>query len=824
MNPATPGPAEAGIGARRPRFAFAVLLILGLCAFVLLPESFSRKLGLSDNGAWFLDTYAILASSDAVQAGQDPSLPNPLDVYGRPHSYSGWWFALGRVGLTRAHNPWVGGAVVGAFLLGALLWLKPRTAGQVAAGLLVLLSPVVLLAVNRANNDLAVVALLLAGLLVLHDGSPWRVGALGLAVVLATGLKFYPVIAAAALLVLAPARRRWTAALATGAVAALVLWSQWDWFRRAVIPVSDGVYLFGAGVWWRELGLKGWGLSALSALSLWLGAIALNRRGWCQGLAAAEGPVAERAGFVLGAILLGGCWLAGISYAYRWAFAVLLLPWLWRRAGAGDGSARATLGLLLAGLWLDGVFCLGTNVGLGPMSLDRLRAIQHDWQVFTQPLVWALMVLLAGWGWPLVRSRWSELAPALRWRLPAHPRWLLLGVLLGWVVYVQSDRLRLLVGLPNSETWFLDSYAVLAASDAHRDGLDAAAAGHYDPLGRPHRYSDWWYALGPLGLTRDHNFVFGLACVLAAAAALVGTTRAGGWPSIAWGWLVLLSPEVFLGFNRANNDLVVFALCGLALVALRRDAVWRSALALAAVALATGLKFYPVVAGGALALAFLRAGRPRWALASGLAAGLALALVFPQLARGQFPVDVTVHVWGARLWPQDLGLGAVASGLFVGAGLAALAGLAAAGAFRPPDRPADDPDAERAFVLGATILLACFVAGFNYGYRWIFAVWLGPWLWARGQDARLPARARFAATLAWGSVPVVLWLDGLLCLLVNTGALAAPGRSLAELQHHWRLLTQPVTWLLMAILGGALFALARAVLRPRRAVSAPARG
>ena len=810
--------------AGRVRFAFLVLAAFGLLLFALLPARVTGKLGLTDHGVWFLDTHAILASSDAVQAGLDPTRPNPLDVYGRPHSYSSWWFGLGAMGLTRDDTPLVGGVVTGMFLLAAGFWLNPRRGVEALLGVLAVLSPVVLLAFNRANNDLVVFALLAAGLLGLRDGAPWRVAVFGVAVVVATGLKFYPVIAAVALLTVGPVRLRRAGLGLTLGAAALVLWSQWDWLQRAVIPVPTGVYLFGAGVWWRELGLTGWGPPVITGLLLWLGAAGLVRAGWCRGLAdSGDEPTAGRAGFAAGAVLLLGCWLAGISYAYRWVFALLLLPWLWRRLRTGDRAARVTAGMLFTCLWLDGLFCLGTNLFIGAMPLARLQAIQHHWQLVTQPVVWGLMLLLAGWLWELLLARWREL-PVPGFRPPGSPRalWLLL-LALGWMTYVQSDRLREACGLPNSETWFLDSYAVLAASDAHRAGLDAAAAGPFDPLGRPHRYSDWWYGLGRLGLTRDDNFIFGLACVVAAVAAVAATVRPAGWRAAVWALLVLLSPGVFLGFNRANNDLVVFALLGGALVALREDRAWRHAVAAVAVALATALKFYPVVAVVALVIHHLRAGRGRTALASVALAGLALLAVWPQMTRGRFPVEVSVHVWGARIWPQDLGLGTAGTvGLIaVGAAVAIALAFGRPAGDRRPLTPVEE-ESGAAFLLAATVLVACFLAGSNYGYRWIFAIWLGPWLLARWDDSRRPGWQRRAVGLAWILVPLVLWLDGLLCLLVNTGGLVAAGLDYAGLQFKWRLLTQPFHWLLLVLLAGWLLEAVAALVRGYQTERRPA--
>ena len=95
-------------------------------------------------------------------------------------------------------------------------------------------------------------------------------------------------------------------------------------------------------------------------------------------------------------------------------------------------------------------------------------------------------------------------------------------VLLAWTL---SPRVRALAGLFDHGRWFLDSQAVLAASDAAKAGLNPEAPNPYDAFQRPHSYSDWWFGLGQLGLTRDDNFLVGGAWVLLFLAAVFLTVR-----------------------------------------------------------------------------------------------------------------------------------------------------------------------------------------------------------------------------------------------------------------------------------------------------------
>ena len=396
---------------RSPRCLFLGVVCVGLLAFLLWPQV-SARLGFLDRGMWFVDSYALLAASDAQRAGIDFSERNPLDVYHRPHSYSSWWLALGAIGLTGEDNFLLGGLAVLGFVLSFLAWWRPDNRAEAVGAALLLLSPPCLLAINRANNDLFVAALLAAGVMGLTRATPARLGMFGLAVVLATGLKFYPLVAAVGLLAVGSPRWRWLAFGLTLAAAGGVLATEWEWFRRAVIPVPDGLYLYGSAILWRELGFTGGLVLPVSVVLLAMAGAVLAWRRTTAGLADEVAPLAERVAFLAGAAMLAACWLLGISYAYRWILALLLVPWCWRRARAGDEAARLAIGLLAVGLWGDGLFCLVTNTFVGAMPVPRLEAVQHVWQLSVQPLLWCWHALLAGWGVDLLVARtlgWSRL-------------------------------------------------------------------------------------------------------------------------------------------------------------------------------------------------------------------------------------------------------------------------------------------------------------------------------------------------------------------------------------------------------------------------------
>jgi hypothetical protein len=398
-----------------PVVLFVLLVLAGYSGLALNP-GVQQRLGLAQSQVWFLDSYAILASSDAVQAGLDPFLPNPLDVLQRPHSYSSWWFWLGRLGFTRADNFLIGGLWVLAFFGATFALLRPRSYGAALWYALIVLSPPVQLAVLRANNDLVVFVLVAAGVLTL-GAATWRLALFAATLLLATGLKFYPLVAGAALVLLRPARRMLVAGGLTLLGGLLVLAAVRSDLRRAVIPFSpDHVHTIGAPILFRDLGWTGRGPLIAGVLLLVLPAAFCAQRRWTKGLADETGDFLARRAFACGAALLVACFLAGISNSYRLVFAILLAPWLWQQAFAAAQPARVArlaAGLLLAMLWFDGLFCLWVNCVLGPQSMATLDRLQGVWGLGTQPLVWGGMVLLAGWLIEALLQAWTDARKSL---------------------------------------------------------------------------------------------------------------------------------------------------------------------------------------------------------------------------------------------------------------------------------------------------------------------------------------------------------------------------------------------------------------------------
>jgi len=369
------------------------------------------------------------------------------------------------------------------------------------------------------------------------------------------------------------------------------------------------------------------------------------------------------------------------------------------------------------------------------------------------------------------------------------------------------------MGILYFPTAHLDSFAILAAVDAARAGLDPHLPNPLDPLMRGHVYSDWWLGLKYLGLTRDHNFGVAITWIGAFGAVALSTTRPRGWGEVAWLAAILVSPPVLLAVNRANNDLVVFVLlagCGLAAT---NVSWWRMAPAFGFLGLATGLKYFP--AAGVLAFFWARPVRrmPGVLLMGLLVSALVINAVADQIDRGRFVVESGLYTMGAALWWRDFGWKDVALALPCAAaiGLTAVV-LAITGVTTGLSSRGSAPDRFRA-ALGIAVLLACFVSGVSYAYRWIFVIWPAIWLWRQLNDVSARAGSRIVAAVACGLIFLCLWFDGSLCVVVNRFLPPLSQESMKHLLLVWRHWTQPFVWLLMILLAGWLIEAILATMR-----------
>jgi hypothetical protein len=399
------------------------LVVCGWLTFFFLHPALLTKVGVGHfrnevaparfQEMWFLDTLAILAANDAVAAGANPYVANPLDYFNRPHSYGPAWLHLRHLGLTRFHTPIVGLALVTAFLASVLLFLRPTSPRALLWCTAIVCTTPVLAAIERANNDLVVFLILMPVVPSLLSGPQWvRWLALPL-IVLAAALKYYP--ATAGLLFLAsaggPREMRWRL------FAAVIALTLVGWHILVSVPAYGlfpepaGVLSFGATGIFRAWGITGMGPRviaagiALGALCVWWRSPIL--RDWRSGSSTRR----EWLYFILGSVLLSGCFWLSQNFAYRWVLGIWMVPFLWRLS-RGLNAPPAAVKLARVTSWLLIVLLWGEAVPLFVLSHwmpERLMPAL-DW-IFLgmQPFTWAFFLCLVGFLTKFIRDNVGNL-------------------------------------------------------------------------------------------------------------------------------------------------------------------------------------------------------------------------------------------------------------------------------------------------------------------------------------------------------------------------------------------------------------------------------
>jgi hypothetical protein len=372
---------------------------------------------------------------------------------------------------------------------------------------------------------------------------------------------------------------------------------------------------------------------------------------------------------------------------------------------------------------------------------------------------------------------------------PSSPRWplwlhcLVWGTVAaaGWWLCFSFPAVWIITGIGEPNRPFFDLHALMAARDAVRLGLDPRTVNPLDPYHRPWLYTTWWLAFPSLGLGRKDTLWVGASWTLLLLVCTVTWLKPRSWREGVVVLLLLFSPAFLLAANRANNDVIVFAVVSLGLVCLRRRALAWQLVGVAALALAAVLKYYPLVT--VLLVIELR---PWRRCVAGLAvyAGM-LMLAWPGIARAlssaarNSPAPEWLYAFGAPMLWRDLGSGSQLG--WLGLGVAVAVGAAALAAWSPRLRadPITQVSAvEREFFCGALMIVGVFFLGASYAYKLIFVVWLLPWL---GRTPTDPGERRWRR-ITMGLIVAVLWLEGLGAIGLNLMAAPDSERALALLR------------------------------------------
>jgi hypothetical protein len=329
-----------------------------------------RILGVPSGGIRFSDMVFVTSGWECERRGLDVLVANPCDPFHRLINYPRVWMTPEVLGLGQPSADAL--AVVAGVLFFAVAISVPGrlTALEGLAAAALLLSPSVMLAVERGNNDLVVFTLVGTAVAAIRSK---RVGirrSAAALLLLATVLKLYPLFASIALLRRRPKEAIYAVAAVVGAAAVYAVI-----IRRDLSLISDATprpfYLsYGAAVTLDEVRVAVPGLAVVSpldrtsalaaqaflvAVTLVLGVMAggLMRR---SGIPQGRGSETRMTAFYAGAGVYVGTFALGYNWDYRLIFTTLALPqmllWTRQRGAMRPASAAAVFGLILVA-WIS---------------------------------------------------------------------------------------------------------------------------------------------------------------------------------------------------------------------------------------------------------------------------------------------------------------------------------------------------------------------------------------------------------------------------------------------------------------------------------------
>jgi hypothetical protein len=331
-----------------------------------------RSFGVTPLQPKFFDMHAVTDHAHCAAMGFNAYVLNPCDPI-TPFNYPPVWLWLGYLGIDGSASAWLS-VLMTIAALGVLVSLsKGRSIGEGALTSLAILSPSVMMGIERGNIDLLILALVGGAALIFVEHRPVRVaGAIAL-IGLAVVLKLYPVFC---VVLAARVSRRtffFAVALATVSLVYFAIISDYLPIIRHNTPstslLSYGykVPFLGFDQLLAEAGRPRTGLGntwvpiTASILTVILAAAfalrAVRRRSsHCEVANGVTGTA-----FLFGAGIYCGSFMLGANFAYRLMFLLLCLPQLqdWQKGTFLDADrtvviARVLIVAILLALWLNG--------------------------------------------------------------------------------------------------------------------------------------------------------------------------------------------------------------------------------------------------------------------------------------------------------------------------------------------------------------------------------------------------------------------------------------------------------------------------------------
>lgn len=366
------------------------------------------SLGVNSAPTLFYDARNVAAAADCWALGYDPLVENPCDPAGRVMVYPRVWVVVHYLGVTQERTLWFGGILVALFLASVLLLVGRLSVPQGFVVAAAVVSPAVMLAVERGNVDIVLFAVFVGAVFA------WRARdkvtpLLSPAMIVAAAIaKLYAIFALPAYWFTGVRRARW-GVVGGGALMGVYLLLTWGDVREVLKSPEGGLlYSYGARILIGDLyhrfqpGTWAYGSPlaqliavvpvVVASVAIW---VWLRRR-------LPEPTINERVSlrtlaFHLGALTYLGTFVTRKSGDYRLVFVLLTLPLLLEWAWGEHREIRSVLGRIGLVAVVVGLYAGALSPFIGPW--DELAS----WA-----MAGAFVALLAA---TVPRRRGSEPAP-----------------------------------------------------------------------------------------------------------------------------------------------------------------------------------------------------------------------------------------------------------------------------------------------------------------------------------------------------------------------------------------------------------------------------
>jgi hypothetical protein len=372
-----------------------------------------RAFGVTPLSPPFFDMHVINDYAACAAKGVDAYAPHACNVAN--FNIPAIWLLLGSLGLDGSDSTWLSLAMIAASAIVMIILFKGRHWTHGVVGLGAILSPSVMMGVERGNLDLLILALVGSAAVLYEGRAAWRTYGALVALYLGVLLKLFPVLCVSLAARLDRKTLLFACALATLSLIYVGLSLNNVFLIRRNVPttfmLSYGYKTVFLGVdhvrseaGLAPLGLADTWIPALTAAVVILCAVSVSidsivkRREFCSIDASVAGTA-----FLFGAGVYCGTYVLGTNFIYRLMFLLLCLPQLldWQlRPHQDSNSTRiaevALLILVLGVLWSNG----NANGHEVFLFLPQLL----DWLLFFYLTLVVTLSLLRTWAGSMFRN------------------------------------------------------------------------------------------------------------------------------------------------------------------------------------------------------------------------------------------------------------------------------------------------------------------------------------------------------------------------------------------------------------------------------------